>query len=64
MEKLNKMIEIVVEKTVGRFLPEVEAKAGCTFILLGCCGSNQAEFLEKCDSWPYYTYYCQGVCPQ
>ncbi|MCZ7673689.1 MAG: hypothetical protein M5U34_44550 [Chloroflexi bacterium] len=37
MEKLNKIVEAVVEKTVGRFLPEVEAKASGCHWDYGCC---------------------------
>jgi len=38
MEKLNKFVEVIVEKTVGRFLPEVEAKAGCYWQnTFACC---------------------------
>jgi hypothetical protein len=51
MDKLNKIVEMVVEKTVGRFLPEVEAEAGCQDVPAGCCsGPPQQQRYERwCD---------------
>lgn len=69
MDKLNKMVEAVVEKTVGRFLPEVEAKAGCSWEYQGCCAGNQAKNQYICRNpdgsvYHYGTTTCTGLCPQ
>jgi len=63
MEKLNKIVEAVVEKAVGRFLPQVQTKAGCVDYFTGCCGAsnNQASFTRNCNG--HLTYHCVGLCP-
>lgn len=63
MDKLNKMFEAVVEKTVGRFLPEVKAEATCSsWEFDGCCGSNQTRFKRYCPGQGF-EYMCTGLCP-
>lgn len=64
MDKLKKIVEAVVEKTVGRFLPEVEAEAGCHDVPAGCCyGAQQRQRYEHwCDGVLQY-YWCGAVVP-
>jgi len=65
MEKLNKIVEAVVEKTVGRFLPEVEAKASGCHWDYGCCeGGSKLLTYQVCDTLPYIrNITCAGACP-
>lgn len=65
MKKLNKLVEAVVEKTVGRFLPEVEAEATCSsWEFVGCCGpgNSQARSRRYCPGQGF-EYICTGLCP-
>lgn len=70
MDKLNKMFEAVVEKTVGRFLPEVNADASCTeeTVFHGCCaGGAHASYTILCRNSNghivWQRYHCDGLCP-
>ena len=62
MDKLNKIVEMVVEKTIGRFLPEVEAEAGCQDVPLGCCSGQRQRYEHWCDDEFQYSW-CGAVVP-
>lgn len=54
MFKLRTKLENVAEKLVGKWLPEVEARAGCDYAnTYQCCDAQHQR--------AYYHKYCDGV---
>jgi hypothetical protein len=65
MSNIRMMAETVAEKVLGRLLPQVEAKAGCSWLYFGCCENNTKKFTrEYCNGVFTGRTKCEGVaCP-
>jgi hypothetical protein len=77
MLKLRSMMEDVAEKLLGRFLPQIEAEAMCSYweernVYTGCCPSDACGYLVQkrecnpcvgwCGEWQNSHYVCWGRC--